>query len=129
MGMKWKCIASLECSAKIEQFRYAIDIYNKRPHIINRKLMGAEFLLSFQLDNSSLVKSVLSKLKYLGQSSSAVIIKSMQSIEGLQILNAERIEQCDLLHFALRNLLPRNNNLLPQLELTVQGMYEPIMWA
>lgn len=121
IGVKWKCAASHDCNSTVEQFWYAVDIYNKRPHIINRKLIGAEILLTFHLDDRSRVKSVLSLLRHLEKSSSCDIIQSLQNVEGLEILNSENCDHCDL-HFTLRNLLPRNNdNFLPQLELTILG--------
>lgn len=124
MGMDLKCTASLECNSTVEQFWHAIDIYNNRTHIINRKLMGVEVLLSFKLDDNSLMRSVLSCVKCMGKLSSVDVIESMQSIKGLQISSANNFSQCDLLLFTLRKLLPRNNdNFMPQLELTVRGKY------
>lgn len=120
METNLKCAASHECNSTAEQFWYAIDIYNKRPHIMNRKLIGAEILLSFRLSDNSLVKSICSRLKRLEKTSVGDVLQSVQNVEGLSVLNSVNCEHCDFVHFTLRNLLPRSNvNFMPQLELTV----------
>lgn len=120
-----KVLVEHKVEANHVQFWNAIEIFNSRPHIVNRQLVGAEVLLELQLVNEQQISQVLKQLKLI----KAFEIQNYDSVSLKKHINLEDVSPQETEGFAIfiKRLLPRSSNNLSRLEMTIFGRYFKVL--
>lgn len=106
MSRTWQLKHSLETSCSSEELYSGVDVWIKRPNVINRKLLGAVIRLEGTLSSAWASKDPLT-------SDHVTVVQLLQKPEEEGVASCSRI--------VVRELLPRLGHVCPALELVVVG--------
>lgn len=109
MSWELKPSLTLETSCSSEEFYSGVDVWIRRPNVINRKLLGAMVRLEGTLSSAWISKDPLA-------SDHVTVGELLQKPEQEGVDNSSRI--------IVRELLPRLGHVHPALELVVIGTEE-----
>lgn len=102
--MTWELKRSLKASCSVEDFYSGVDVWVKRPNVVNRKLIGAVIRLEGPLSSS-----------WTSTASDHVTVRELQQ-------QPEQEDVADGSRIVMRELLPRSGH-VPTLELVVVGTF------
>lgn len=116
---QWKVIQAFKVDASEVQFWKAFDIYSERPHIINRRLLGAEILAIIHLDNNQKLTSIKRFLLHHKNEPNIKMLlqneyKPLDDIKGEESRPNTAIS-------IIRKLLSKNSFVKHQFEIIVKG--------
>jgi hypothetical protein len=111
--------------ATLEQFWKAVDIWNKLPHVVNRRLCGVIFLFDGKILNAEVDHNIIvSKIRDANLSAATTVKEHL--LNALEAAGIQTEKNYDIskagIYIYFKKLLPRNSDKFkPCLELVIIG--------